>query len=293
MSCARVSPRESPVRLPPGAVSAQARRQDPARSTSFGTCTSRGTRSRSPRWRATQDEARRGARGSPQHCARAHRRGDSDDSVAWPRMVAWLPTTRPSSFGYFYSGALARQHRRGAAHAAATTWCSSTARRSRRMSADAPAPVEDPRLRRHGFAEVARVFAAPRLSRCRPATGSRRSSSSAPSGTLSQQVRPVHLHDAGRDGSLRAARRQRARRTGFRTASTRTSSSRPSRHYDRDLIAFVGRMDYFPNQQAVHGFCRGRVCRGCKRAGPARVSRSSGPILRARSASSASFPGVA
>ena len=26
-----------------------------------------------------------------------------DDRVAWPRMVAWLPTTRPSSFGYFYS----------------------------------------------------------------------------------------------------------------------------------------------------------------------------------------------
>ena len=24
-----------------------------------------------------------------------------DDRVAWPRMVAWLPTTRPSSFGYF------------------------------------------------------------------------------------------------------------------------------------------------------------------------------------------------
>jgi len=26
-----------------------------------------------------------------------------DDRLAWPRMVAWLPTTRPSSFGYFHS----------------------------------------------------------------------------------------------------------------------------------------------------------------------------------------------
>src|SRR5512139_788275 len=26
-----------------------------------------------------------------------------DDKLAWPRMVAWLPTTKPSSFGYFYS----------------------------------------------------------------------------------------------------------------------------------------------------------------------------------------------
>ena len=26
-----------------------------------------------------------------------------DDKRAWPRMVAWLPTTKPSSFGYFYS----------------------------------------------------------------------------------------------------------------------------------------------------------------------------------------------
>jgi hypothetical protein len=26
-----------------------------------------------------------------------------DDRRAWPRMVAWLPTTRPSSFGYFHS----------------------------------------------------------------------------------------------------------------------------------------------------------------------------------------------
>ena len=26
-----------------------------------------------------------------------------DDKLAWPRMVAWLPTTKPSSFGYFHS----------------------------------------------------------------------------------------------------------------------------------------------------------------------------------------------
>ena len=41
--------------------------------------------------------------------------------MAWPRMVAWLPTTRPSSFGYFYSPRLQRRigidrrHRRAAA----------------------------------------------------------------------------------------------------------------------------------------------------------------------------------
>ncbi|MGB5103653.1 MAG: hypothetical protein WBO04_10110, partial [Steroidobacteraceae bacterium] len=34
-----------------------------------------------------------------------------DDRVAWPRMVAWLPTTRPSSFGYFHSGRLLRRIR--------------------------------------------------------------------------------------------------------------------------------------------------------------------------------------
>src|SRR4051812_7852437 len=32
-----------------------------------------------------------------------------NDRVAWPRMVAWVPTSRPSSFGYFHSPRLSHR----------------------------------------------------------------------------------------------------------------------------------------------------------------------------------------
>src|SRR5688572_10340770 len=42
------------------------------------------------------------ASGLAQYCSRRMVEVIEDKS-AWPRMVAWLPSMRPSSFGYFYS----------------------------------------------------------------------------------------------------------------------------------------------------------------------------------------------
>jgi hypothetical protein len=47
------------------------------------------------------------AGGLAQHCEKALVEV-VPNGAAWARTVAWWPTTRPSSFGYFYSSALAR-----------------------------------------------------------------------------------------------------------------------------------------------------------------------------------------
>ena len=73
------------------------------------------------------------AEGLAEHCSRRLIE-IVDDRAAWPRMVAWLPTTRPSSFGYFYSPRLQEPDRARTRGPARTTSSSSTARRSRHTS---------------------------------------------------------------------------------------------------------------------------------------------------------------
>ena len=64
------------------------------------------------------------------------------NTAAWPRMVAWLPTTKPVELRVLLFPATQGTHRRGTGHGSRTTWSSSTARRSHRTSTDARAPVK-------------------------------------------------------------------------------------------------------------------------------------------------------
>ena len=73
----------------------------------------------------------------------------------------------------------------------------------------------------------------------------------------------------------------------------RISSSRPSADYEPDLITFVGRMDYYPNQQAVTTF----LSRTCFPEIRRRAARHALRDRRGRSvardpANSANLPGV-
>ena len=57
---------------------------------------------------ARTENERAEAEGLKQHCERVLVEV-IPDGVAWARTIAWLPTTKPSSFGYFYSSALAKR----------------------------------------------------------------------------------------------------------------------------------------------------------------------------------------
>ncbi|MGE0581085.1 MAG: TIGR03087 family PEP-CTERM/XrtA system glycosyltransferase [Steroidobacteraceae bacterium] len=173
--------------------------------------------------------------------------------VALPQMVARLPTPAPSSFGYFWSRRLAR---RIEAAAAATRFdlvfvhCSSVAGYVDRIAA--PLRIVD--------------FGDMDSQKWREYAGHRGFPLSA--GYWLEAVK------------LERRERQIAARFDVSTCTTRAEleslralgATGPSdwfpngvdagffapdeTPYEPDLIAFVGRMDYFPNQQGVTGFCR-------------------------------------
>jgi sugar transferase (PEP-CTERM/EpsH1 system associated) len=174
------------------------------------------------------------------------------DTVAWWRMVARLPSTQPSSFGYFHS----------------------------------------PRLRRRVAAELATggydlVFA--HCSSVAPyVAGTRGMARILDYGDVDSQkwreysrYRPQPLATGYWLEALKLERTERLLSTGFDLCTCTTRGeldtlralgvTTPSDwfpngvdadyfapdadDYDPDLLCFVGRMDYFPNQQAVIKFC--------------------------------------
>lgn len=180
------------------------------------------------------------------------------DHVAWPRMVAWLPSTRPSSFGYFHSPRLLRRIHE---HAAATgpggarpfdlvfVHCAYAAP----YVLDVPA-----RLRIMDFGDMdSQKYREYAQQRSFPLT-------------LGYWLEAVKLERA--EIAL-------SRRFDFATCTTRAEMDSlrslgatvpagwfpngvdaqyfepVAEPYDPDLVSFVGRMDYFPNQQAVTKFC--------------------------------------
>jgi sugar transferase (PEP-CTERM/EpsH1 system associated) len=174
------------------------------------------------------------------------------DRVAWPRMVAWLPTPSPSSFAYFHSPRLAQ--RVNAALAAGSfdmvfAHCSSAApyvararvglkvidygdmdsQKWREYIAYKPFPLS------LGFRlEAAKLERAERL-----------------------LARDFDLCTCTTRAEL-----QSLRDLGVSTPSDWFPNGvdgtffAPEPDYDPDLVAFIGRMDYYPNQQAVTMFCR-------------------------------------
>ena len=117
------------------------------------------------------------------------------------------------------------------------------------------AHAEDPRLRRHGFAEVARVRALQAVSADRWATGSKAAKLRRRGAAARAPLRPVHRDHARRVGDARRLsqrnadrlvperRGQRVLRAGRRRPTTPTRS------------ASSGRMDYYPNQECMFDFC--------------------------------------
>jgi len=192
------------------------------------------------------------SRGLAQHCAQALVEV-IPNRVAWPQMVVRLPTASPSSFGNFWSRKLAR---RIDAASAATRFdlvfvhCSSVAPYVQHLAA--PLKIID-----YGDMDS---------QKWREYAGHRAFPLS-----LGYWLEAVKLE-----------RRERALAEHFDLATCTTRAelaslralgvTKPSEwfpngvdanffapdgeDYDSDLIAFVGRMDYYPNQQGVLAFCR-------------------------------------
>ena len=96
----RPPPHEDPLRVPPLSVSAEARREDPAVQHDPPPLAS-STRSTVASLARSAQEAEEGE-GLAKHCAH-YDIGMVRDPVQMLRMLARLPTTTPSSMGYFYS----------------------------------------------------------------------------------------------------------------------------------------------------------------------------------------------
>jgi sugar transferase (PEP-CTERM/EpsH1 system associated) len=196
-------------------------------------------------------EARAGA-DLERHCARVVMETIGSMAALW-RMVARLPTTAPSSFGNFFSPRLAQRVRRlldEQSFDLIMAHCSSAAQY-----------VEDvrgvPKLLDFGDMDSQKWRTYARFQPWPLAAGywlegvklERREAQQAGQFDLCTCTTRAEL------ASLEELRT--ARRTGWFPNGVDFEYFSPSTDgYDANLIAFVGRMDYFPNQQAVTDFCR-------------------------------------
>jgi sugar transferase (PEP-CTERM/EpsH1 system associated) len=175
------------------------------------------------------------------------------DRIAYPQMVARLPTPAPSSFGYFWSNRLAR---RIEAAARATRFdlvfvhCSSVA--SLVEGVAAPLRIID-------FGDMDsqkwREYAGHRpfplsfgywLEAVKLERRERRIAQAFDLATCTTRAELESLRALGATGPS----------DWFPNGVDAGFFAPDDTPYEPDLIAFVGRMDYFPNQQGVTGFCR-------------------------------------
>lgn len=174
------------------------------------------------------------------------------DGVAWTRMVSWLPSLRPSSFAYFYSPELKRRvasELAGGGYDLAFAHCSSAA-----------AYVEDAggvtRILDYGdidsqkWREYSRYRALPLsagywLEAVKLERAERK---------LSDKFDLCTCTTRGELEALRALGVTMS--SDWFPNGVDTDFFAPTDiEYDPKLVCFVGRMDYFPNQQAVTRFC--------------------------------------
>jgi sugar transferase (PEP-CTERM/EpsH1 system associated) len=174
------------------------------------------------------------------------------DHVAWPRMVAWLPTPSPSSFAYFHSPRLAQRVNAALADGSfdmVFAHCSSAAPYV--AGAQVGLKVID-----YGDMDSQKWRE-----------------------YVAYKPFPLSLGFRLEAAKLERAERRLARQFDLCTCTTRAELQSlrdlgvttpsdwfpngvdgtffaPEKDYDPDLIAFIGRMDYYPNQQAVTMFCR-------------------------------------
>ena len=239
----------------------------------------------------SQAEAR-GGRG-PRAALRALRDGRvSTTRCRWLRMVARLPTPTPSSIGLLplaaaRSGASTRLLARERFDLI-FVHCSSVAQ----YVAARARHAEDPRLRRHGLAEVAastRSYKPFPLSLGYWLEGRKLEREER---RLARALRPVHRDHARGVGDARGATAPARRPTGFRTAWTATTSRRRTSPTTPTRSCFVGRMDYYPNQECMFDFCARRAAAAARAAAGDQAARSSAPIRRRQMRKLGELPGV-
>jgi hypothetical protein len=192
------------------------------------------------------------AEGLGEHCA-VRLLEIVDDRVAWPRMVAWLPTTRPSSFGYFHSPRL--RTRVQEATAAGKPWdlvfvhCSSVAPYVREIPARVKildfGDMDSQKWREYSRHKPLPLSAGYWLEAVKLERTERNLAAHFDLSTCTTRAEMDSLRALGVDGP-----------TDWFPNGVDAGFFKPSDvPYERDLVTFVGRMDYFPNQQAVLGFC--------------------------------------
>jgi len=177
-----------------------------------------------------------------------------DDRIAWPRMVAWVPTTRPSSFGYFHSPRL-RQRIRAASVVVDTSWdlifvhCSSVAPYVKGLQAKAKiidfGDMDSQKWREYSQHRPFPLSAGYWLEAVKLERTERQLADQFNLATCTTRAEMESLRSLG----------VTARTDWFPNGVDAEFFKPVGQPYDPDLVSFVGRMDYFPNQQAVTKFC--------------------------------------
>jgi polysaccharide biosynthesis protein PslH len=175
-----------------------------------------------------------------------------DDKQAWPRMVAWLPTTRPSSFGYFHSPRLKARIDAELANGAYDlifVHCSSVAP----YVAEARAPLkiidfgdmDSQKWREYSQHRAFPLSAGYWLEAVKLERTERLLTGKFDLATCTTRAEMESLQTLGATGQ-----------TAWFPNGVDAEFFKPSGvDYEPDLVTFIGRMDYYPNQQAVTGFC--------------------------------------
>lgn len=200
---------------------------------------------------ARSERERDEAHGLGQHCARTLIE-IIPDHLAWARMVARLPTGRPSSFGYFHSPELARRVRTELATGSydlVFAHCSSVAR----YVASAPGALkildygdmDSQKWRGYVRYKPLPLSAGFWLEAVKLERAEARLAQDFDLCTCTTRAELVSLRKLGV-----------AVPSDWFPNGVDSDFFRPAAGYDANLIVFVGRMDYYPNQQAVVEFCR-------------------------------------
>jgi sugar transferase (PEP-CTERM/EpsH1 system associated) len=198
----------------------------------------------------TQAEADEAA-GLREHCEKAIIEV-IPDRVAWPRMFAWLPTTRPSSFGYFYSRRLERSiatELASGSYDLAFVHCSSVAP----YVAPGPATLkvldygdmDSQKWREYVDYKPFPLSTGYWLEATKLEAAERRLAGHFDLCTCTTRAELESLRGLGVTTP-----------TDWFPNGVDSSTFTPAPEYDPNLIVFIGRMDYYPNQQAVTTFCR-------------------------------------
>src|SRR5262249_45323329 len=161
----------------------------------------------------------------------------------WARTVAWLPTTMPSSFGYFYSRALAsdiQQELRGGRYDLVFAHASSVApyvRNANTASILDYGDIDSQKWRDYSRFRKFPLSAGFWLEAVKLERVERRLSANFDLCTCTTRGELQSLRELG----------VTARSDWFPNGVDAEFFAPSGAPYDKDLVVFVGRMDYFPN----------------------------------------------